>query len=57
MSANAYNNFESWGNKVNNARVANGSSAFVPSPILALLCLVFIGLILLSLASPHQRRY
>lgn len=57
MGTKAYGDFEAWGNQINNQRQSSGKHALVPTPILALLFLVFTGLILLSIAAPHQRRY
>jgi len=57
LGSRAYGDFQAWGNQINSQRQSSGKRPLVPTPILALLCLVFLSLILLSIASPHQRRY
>jgi len=57
MGSRAYDDFQAWGNQINNQRQSNGKRPLVPTPVLGLICLIFLSLVLLSIASPHQRRY
>lgn len=56
MSIKSYNDFEAWGERVNHNRTEAGAFPLIPVPMIALLAFMFIGLILMSIATPHQRR-
>ena len=51
-----YNEFKSWGKTINQTRVAKGQAPVIPSPLLALLLMVFGCLILLTITNPRQLR-
>ena len=51
-----YNEFKSWGETINQTRVAKGQAPVIPSPLLALLLMVFGCLILLTITNPKQLR-
>ena len=53
----AHNDFAAWGKTINQTRVSKGQKPVIPSPLLALILIVFGGLILLTVAGPKQLRY
>lgn len=56
-SMKLYNNFDQWSQSINKTRVAKGENPVIPSPLLALLLLIFGCLILMAMARPHQLKY